>query len=320
MSDWGETIKAVLLVWVIAFVICYICWGIQPWLRHRYKQLIRRHERVRFSSDVNTDMIGYHIRKNRWNELTWTCAWLGLWYWQPTVQLCVFGSFVYMMLLLRKFFKNTAFQTQQSVMLTDKHLWLFPERLGHPFWKGEPRYSLLWTGEEGYRVDGSYVQVYRGEEVVIQFEFAPYDYEAVRSVLSELRVKRLDSSDRIWVALLDEKSLHLLEDELCEMGWNLLDLFHEELQQLKVRPEFGVMRNMPGDRLLEEHARSWLQLNLLDVQTGESQASSSFPLWQSTGSVGFLIGARGQEAVDLLQQWIRDVLVESTQRAEEVVS
>lgn len=320
MSDWGETIKAVLLVWVIAFLIGFIIWGIQPWLRQRNKQLIRRHERVRFSSDVNTEMIGYQIRKNYGNEVLWTVLLIGLWYWQPTLQLCVFGSFVYMLLLVRKFFTTTAFQTHQTVMLTNKRLWVFPERLGQPFWKGKHRISLEWTGAEEYLVDGSYVQIYREQELVLQFEFAPYDYETIKSVLSELRVKRVGHSDRIWVAWLDEKALHQLEDELSDMGWNLLDLFQADFDRQKVRPEFGVMRNMPGDRLLEEHARSWLQLNLLDVETGKHRASSTLPLWQSSGNVGVFFGVRGQDAVDLMQRWFRQVLADLPERAEEVVS
>ncbi|MGZ4163304.1 MAG: hypothetical protein ACXVPK_04650, partial [Tumebacillaceae bacterium] len=251
MNGWGETVEAVLLVWVIAFVICYICWGIQPWLRHRYKQTIRRHERVRFSSDVNTDFALFQIRKNHWFEVMWTLAWLGLLVYSPTKQLIMLGSFVYMMLLLRKMCKGTEFHNLQGVMLTDRHIWLFPERLGQVLWKGEHRDQLAWSEVEGYRIDGSYVQLCHGEEVLMQFEFAPYDYDAVRNVLAELQVKRLDVSDRVWVALVDEKLLHALEDELCNMGWNLLDLFNEEFQQMQVRSEFGVMRNMPGDRLLE---------------------------------------------------------------------
>ena len=322
MSDVGSELQVVLLLMGASFLLCHALWGIQPMLRRRAVRKIRRQERVRFSSDVNTELAGYKIDRNHWHWLVWTVFFAG---WSALTAggngvLFAFGCSVYFFMIGRRLHLARPFQMMQSYLLTDQGVWLFPERMGRPLGRGEWKKTVRWEEVTAYRVDGSYLQFYQFEKLVLQVEFEFADYEELLRLLVERNVRRSELSDRIWVAQFDEEEFYALEESICSTAWGLLGLFDDEMEALGVMPEFGVMRNMPGDRLLDEHARSWLQLNLLDPDTSERKLSSMFPLWQSNGSVGYLIGARGQELVDRLQQWMRKVLAEAAGEKEEMVS
>lgn len=319
-NDWGSTVTMLLWVIGLSWLIGFVCWGVQPMVRQQRKRSIRRSEQVRFSSEVNTDLIAYQVRRNHANIALAMFLMLVLVIWRPLDVLVVLGGFVLGVYLMRDHYLQRPFQMLQGFILSNKGVHLFPERQGQLLWEGKHHKFFSWDRFNGYRIDGSYVQFLDREgNLVVQIEYAPNEFEAVKSALFDLRIKRLEPSDRIWVAQLDEQEFYEFEDEICKTGWELIELFLEELEELNLAPEFGIMRNMPGDRLLEEHARSWLQLNLIN-EVGERKASASFSLWQSNGNIGFLVGPRGQDLIDKLQVWIKKVLHEAKQATEEVVS
>ena len=320
MRDIGSELQVVLLLMGVSYLLCYVMWGIQPLLRRRAIRKIRREERVRFSSDVNTELAGYKIDRNHWNWLVWTMFFAGWTVLTAGGGLFPIGCLLYFLLIGRRLHVMHPFQMTQSYLITDRGVWLFPERMGRVLGRGEWKKSIRWEEVTSYRVDGSYLQFYQYETVVLQVEFDFADYEDLLRLLAELNVRRSELSDRIWVAQFDEEGFYALEEAICSTAWGLLGMFDDQIAELGLMPEFGVMRNMPGDRLIDEHARSWLQLNLLDQETSERKMSSMFPLWQSNGSVGYLIGARGQELVDRLQLWIRKVLAEAASEKEGMVS
>ncbi|HEU4963506.1 MAG TPA: hypothetical protein VFV52_06530 [Bacilli bacterium] len=313
--------------WIVAMLLSaglgacfgYLIWGTHKWVRQGSKQRIRRRERVLFSSDVNTKLLGYEYRRNHFGLLIWALVWL--WFiWLNPQEWSVIGAFPYLMYAVRRLTLLQAERLTQTYLLTERGAHLLPAQGVRPIWKRLQAEHVRWHVIDGYRIDGGYLQFYRGDRLLLQAEYGLHDYEQVRHVLHDLGVKRLELTDRIWVAQLDEPAFFLLEDEVCDKGWEVLELFHSEWEHLKVRPEFGVMRNVPGDRLLDEHSRSWLQLNLIDVETEEPLHQSAFPLWNSYGNVGYLNGLVKQELVDHLQRWTRNVVEEAVREREGVVS
>ncbi|PWK13145.1 hypothetical protein [Tumebacillus permanentifrigoris] len=303
----------------IAFLVTYLCWGLNPWLQARAIQSIRRRERVRMVADVNTNLDGYVVTPNSVTQGVTVALWV-LWtvvlYDQPI--LIEMGVFAAVVVLGRDRYVRAKWQKVQSYLLTDKSLYVFPARTGRAVWQGKRMESKRWTEFDCYRFDGGYVQLFHAEEKLFQFEFNARDIDKLRSLFSDLNVARGELSDRIWLGQFEEEAFYLLEDEMTELGWNLIDLYRPELQELGLHAEFGVMRNVAGDRLREEYARSWLQLNLVDEE-GVQQISSLLPLWQSSGNIGNLIGVRGQDAIDHLQKWMSGVLREVQEQREEVV-
>jgi hypothetical protein len=320
MTDWGSLGVAILMAAGIPFAIGFGLWGVQPWLRRRKVRKIRRTEKVRLTGDVNTELYGYRVRPNRLSVLLSSLLMVfGLLIvdrWQDGL----FVLSVWLFFMLRRYYVTQAFQSIQTFVWTERGMWLFPERNGLVIWKERKAKFCAWQDVKGYKIDGTYLQLFRGEEMLMQVEFAPDQFEEVKAALAEMQVRRLEPADRIWVAQFDELEFYRLEDEALERACGLLDLYQDEFLSIGLLTEFGVMRNMPGDRLLDEHARSWLQLNLICEETGDREGSSAFPLWQSNGNVGFLIGARGQEMALCLQEWLRTVLSEARRKREGVVS
>jgi hypothetical protein len=312
--------KALLAAGILAWLWGTVAFGLIPLIRIRRKRKIFRTERVLFSSEVNTELCGYQIGKNHAGPVLLTLAFALLFAVQAGSALLVIGCFLYIAALTSMYHRSRPHQKIQGFVLTDRGVWLFPENLGRPLWNPAGVFFTPWSRVAGYKIDGSYVQFFGGGVKVVQIEYSAHDYWRVKAVLSDLGVKRLELADRLWVAQVDEERFLAMEDEINDLGWNLLELFQEELQSLNLRPEFGVMRNIPGDRLFEEQARSWLQLNLIDTGTGEKVAGSSFLLWHSTGSVGHLIGISGQELVDSLQEWIKKTLREAEAAKEVIIS
>lgn len=304
---------------VIAFLFTFLCWGLNPWLQARAMHAIRRRERVRLVADVNTNLDGYVVTRNRVTQgvtVLLFVLWTIVMYDQPhLIEIAVFAAVV---VLGRDYFVRAKWQKVQSFLLTDKSLYVFPARAGRTVWQGERMEVKHWNEFDCYRFDGGYVQLFRAQEKKFQFEFNARDMDKLRNLFSDLNVARGELSDRIWLGQFEETAFFQLEDELTELGWNLIDLYRPELQELGLHTEFGVMRNVAGDRLREEFARSWLQLNLIDAE-GVKHTSSLLPLWQSNGNIGNLIGVRGQDAIDHLQKWINGILREVREQREEVV-
>lgn len=317
MTDWTELWMLMMIGAAGLGVLSgFAGWGSRKWLRMRDKQRVRRTERVRFASDVNIRLLGYEVRRNHFNVLVYGAAWLFLLLWHPGDLTVLVGTFLYLGYLVRHVYSIQEERFIQTMLLTERGLHVMPAQGMNPAWKREKPQFLAWRDVDGYRIDGSYLLFYRDEQVLLQVEFGLHDYEQVRQVLCELGVARLELTDRIWVAQLDEPVFYRMEDHVCELGWDVLELFREELERLNVRPEFGVMRNVQGDRLLEEHSRSWLQLNLLDLETEQRVIHSSFPLWHCYGNVGYLNGLVEQEMVDHLQRWIKGTLQEGERERE----
>jgi hypothetical protein len=307
ISEAFAALEELLLAGGIAAACAWLAYGLDPWLRKRDLRQLRRREKIRFSADVNTELAGLKVRKNHWDVAYW-CVALILFSFATSGFVRVLGDFAGIYMLVRHFFVQRPFQALQSICLTERRLHVWWERQGQPLWKGTHSRSWSWKEFEGYRIDGSLLQFYEGENLVCQVEYDVKDYHLVRTTLFHLNVPRLDLYDRVWVAQVDESWFYRLEDDLCSIAWEYLDLFEEEMNRLRLRPELGVMRNIQGDRLLDESARSWLQLNWLDSQSDERVAASGFSLWHSSGSVGFLIGAIDQDLVDRVGEWIRDAL------------
>ncbi|ASS76429.1 hypothetical protein CIG75_16675 [Tumebacillus algifaecis] len=310
--------KALFIAGVLGYLIGTAAFGLLPFRRNRMKRKIFTSEHVGFASDVNTELVGYRIGKNYWGVVLWTIAFLAFLLIGVESELLVIGCFVYMGALTCYYHRGRPFQNVQSYLLTDRGVWLFPENLGRPFWKQGPALFTAWDEIIGYKIDGSFIQFSGEGDAVAQVEYRAADYVRVKEALYELGVDRLELTDRLWSAQVDEERFYAAEDEVNDLGWDLLDLFHDELQLMNLRPEFGVMRNMPGDRLFDEQARSWLQLNLIDGDSGERIVGGVFPLWHSTGSVGYLLGTSGQELIDRLQEWIK-MTMRDAQKAREVV-
>lgn len=321
MTDWLAIWKALFIAGVLAYLAGTAAYGWLPIQRRRLKRKIFARERVAFSSDVNTELHGYHIGPNHWGAVLWTAAFLLLLVLQVERALLVIGCFVYIGALTCHYHRSRPYQKMQGYLLTDRGMYLFPENLGRPFWNKSEQLFAAWDGISGYKIDGSFLQFASADgSIAAQVEYRAVDYERVKAALFELGVQRLELTDRLWAAQVDEERFYAMEDEVNDLGWDLLDLFHEELQGMNLRPEFGVMRNMPGDRLFEEQARSWLQLNLVDADSSERVAGGSFPLWHSTGSVGYLLGTGGQELVDRLQEWMKMTLRDAQKAREVIVS
>lgn len=317
--DSGKMISLCVTFAAIGFVIAYLGWGMHPLLQARAIRAISRRERVRMVSDVNTRLEGYKVRPNRVVSITTVLVlllWVIVLYDQPL--LIAWGLGVAMAVFERDRALRAPWQKVQTFVLTTSGVHLFPAREGRMVWADERVEFLSWKELDRYRFDGGYVYLFHGEEKRLQFEFNARDMEKLRELFADLNVLRAEPSDRIWLGQFDEEAFFQLEDELTELGWNLIDLFRQELDDMGLQVEFGVMRNMGGDRLQDEYARSWLQLNLLDDE-GEKRGQSAFPLWQSHGNIGNLIGVRGQEAVDHLQKWIKNVIVEVQEQREEVM-
>ncbi|TCP55718.1 hypothetical protein EV586_103372 [Tumebacillus sp. BK434] len=321
MTDWVAIWKALFIAGVLGYLAGTAAYGWLPLQRRRQKRQIGARERVVYASDVNTELHGYRIGSNHWGAVLWTAAFVLLWILQVESALLVIGCFVYIGALTCQYHRSRPYQKLQQYVLSEQGVYLFPENLGRPMWNKAELLSASWDVITGYKIDGSFLQ-FAGQDggIALQVEYRALDYERVKAVLFELGVPRLELSDRLWVAQVDEEKFYALEDEINDLGWDLLDLFHEELRSMNLRPEFGVMRNMPGDRLFEEQARSWLQLNLVDADSSEKVAGGSFPLWHSTGSVGYLLGTGGQELVDRLQEWLKMTLRDAEKAREVVVS
>jgi hypothetical protein len=318
MTVWN-TLGDCLAVAVLAFLFSYLTWGITPMLQARAIRGIRRRERVRMISEVNTNLDGYVVTPNRVVQVL-TVALFAVWaillYEQP--YLLWAGVFAAVVMLGRDAFSRAKWQKVQSFVVTDKSLYVFPARGGRMVWQDERMESKRWSEFDCYRFDGGYVQLFRAEEKRFQFEFNARDIDKLRSLFSDLNVARGELSDRIWLGQFDEEAFFQLEDEMTELGWNLIDLYRPELEELGLQVQFGVMRNVAGDRLREEFARVWLQLNLVDDE-GVKQSSSLLPLWQSSGNIGNLIGVRGQDAVDHLQKWLSSIVREVQEQREEAM-
>lgn len=320
MTDILAIWKALLTAGVLGYLAGTVAFGLSPTLRSRQKQKVFIAERVVLAGDVNTELSGYQVGKNDWNFVLLSLAFVFLLAVSASDVLAVIGCFGYIGGMISLYHRRRQFQKQQGFFFTEKGVWLFPENLGRPLWRQAKGHFTAWQQVTGYKIDGSFVQFYQEGGSYVQVEYLAADYERVKSALSELGVERLELTDRLWVAQVDEERFYAMEDEINDLGWDLLDLFHEELERMRLRPEFGVMRNMPGDRLFEEQARSWLQLNLLDTDSSERVAASSFLLWHSTGSVGYLLGLSGQELIDRLQEWMKRTLRDAEAAKEVVVS
>ncbi|MBL0386782.1 hypothetical protein JJB07_08965 [Tumebacillus sp. ITR2] len=319
MSEILSTLGGCLVAAAAAFLLSYLIWGTYPWWKTRVIRNLRKQERVKLISDVNTRLEGYQIAPNpvtQWVTLCLLVVWIVILYDQP--KWIEFGVLVASFLWGRQMYGRAPWQKYQTFVLTDKSVLVFAASGGQTLWNVEPRQHVSWSEIDSYRYEGGYVQFFRAEQQKLQVEYNARDFEKIRDLLSSLNVKRGEPSDRIWLGQFDETYFYRLEDELTEMGWNLIDLYRKELDELDLQVEFGVIRNVAGDRLHEEYSRSWLQLNLLD-EAGEQKASSMLPLWQSSGNIGHLIGARGQDAVDHLQKWIGSVIGEVQEQREEVV-
>jgi len=316
--------QALIVAYLCATVLSALVWGVQPYLRSRRLQALKTRERVRFSSDVHTAPAGIEHRPNR------AGYWLGALLWALLVAL--FGhsplligaaTALFATLFWRKLFVESEFHTVQRYAFTDRGIWIFPARHGLPVWKKPHEVFVSWRDVDAYKIEGVDLLLHRDEQFVVRLSFKPTDYERLLGLLADRELARMEVSDRIWVAQFDEHAFYEWEEEISRMGWNLLDLYADEFEELHLVPEFGVMRNMPGNRLLDEYARSWLQLNVLDIDTHEKRLTSTFALWHSNGALGQFTGLRGQELVDALQEWFRRVLQESAalgQPDEEVVS
>lgn len=306
-----NAVGVLLIAGLLAAMAGTITYGLEPMLRRRKKERIGRQEKVLYAAEVHTELLGYNLIKNHWELVGWGAALIGVWWLTDSMGIRGIATFAYLLMIVRHLYRHGAFQAQQGFVCTTRGLHLFPERQGHPIWKGGRHLFYEWREIDGYRIDGSLLQLLRRERLEAQVEFDLAEHRRIRELLHDLKVARMEAFDRVWVSQIDERALFHLEDEICSLGWELLDLYHEELQAMGLQPELSVMRNMPGDRLLDEHARSWLQLNLLRSDTMERQSVGSYPLWQSSGSVGYLIGLLDQELLDRLNEWIRHVLLDA---------
>jgi len=305
-----------------SFVIGYAVWGLGPQLQRRRRKRVRRQERVRYQRDVSTRIPGLAEQENLfglWLGLPALAIWIAA-QWQSPLPAAA-GAFVMTLLFWRWLFRQGDLPYIQSIMFTDRGAWLFPARRGVVTWKDELEIFRSWDEIDSYKIDGIDLHLCAGERTVLLLEMDPGDHELLLGLLAELGLERLEAADRVWVAGFDEAAYYQMEDGIAKMGWTVIDLFQDELDELELLPEFGVMRNMPGHRLLDEYARSWLQLNLLDSETQERRASSMFPLWQSSGTIGVLIGSREGALKERMQEWVRLVIEEvKLEREEEVVS
>lgn len=309
-----------LIAGLLAAMVGTIAYGLEPMWRRRKKERIGRREKVLHAAEVHTELIGYTLAKNHWELVGWGAALAFVWWLTDSSGNRGIATFAYLLMVVRHLYRHSAFQADQGFIITLRGLHLFPERQGRPIWKGGRHHFTDWQEIDGYRVDGSLLQFFRGERMAVQVEFDLPEHRRLRELLHDLKIPRMEAFDRVWVAQVDEQALFRLEDEICSLGWELIDLYQEEMQAMGLRPELSVMRNMPGDRLLDEHARSWLQLHLFHAETMERQSVGSYPLWQSSGSVGYLIGLVDQELLDRLNEWIRHVLHDSTPSSKGVVS
>ncbi|KEO82818.1 hypothetical protein [Tumebacillus flagellatus] len=308
MNEFWSTLGGCLLAVAGAFLVSTLTWGLYPWWKARTTRKRYARERVRMVSDVNTRLDGYRIKQNRITQavtLVLLLVWMVLLYDQR--EMLELGVFAAGVVWGRDAYARAPWQKLQTFVLTNQSVVVFLAGAGRALWNIEPRQVVRWSDLDSYRYDGGFVQLYRAEQMQLQFEYNARDMDKLRDLLSALHIKRGEPSDRIWLGQFDETEFFRLEDELTETGWNLIDLYRPELEQLGLQPEFGVMRNVTGDRVHEEFSRSWLQFNLVDGE-GEQKASSTLPLWQSSGSIGHLIGVRGQDAVEHLQKWIGNVI------------